>query len=197
MSQTAESGHVIDSLKLPLEFDAEPLRQEMLQIDDFWWVSHFRKSDYEGVWTVAPLMAPAEAILPYELAMPRPDCETFAKTDVLRACPGFDQVLSEFQCPLKTVRLMRLAAGARILEHTDKELSYEDGEVRLHIPIETSSLVEFHLNHRRLDMQPGETWYLNVNLPHSVRNESSTPLTHLVIDCAVNDWLRGVFDAAR
>ena len=38
-------------------------------------------------------------------------------------------------------------------------------------------------------MQVGETWYVNVNLPHSVENLGATDRVHLVIDAVVNDWI--------
>ena len=38
-------------------------------------------------------------------------------------------------------------------------------------------------------MQEGEAWYLNFNLPHRVKNGSSSDRLHLVMDCTVNDWL--------
>jgi aspartyl/asparaginyl beta-hydroxylase (cupin superfamily) len=101
--------------------------------------------------------------------------------------------MDRLECPIKSTRLMRLAAGAEILEHSDHELGYEDGEVRLHVPVLTSSDVEFWLNSQRVDMWPGELWYLNVNLPHRVTNHSTQDRTHLVIDCEVNDWIRALF----
>ena len=62
------------------------------------------------------------------------------------------------------------------------------------MPIETSPEVEFWLNGRRLEMQPGELWYVNVNLRHLVANRTKHSRTHLVIDCEVNEWIRTVFE---
>jgi hypothetical protein len=41
-------------------------------------------------------------------------------------------------------------------------------------------------------MSPGELWYLNVSQPHRVWNKGPAARTHLVIDCAVNQWLLGL-----
>jgi hypothetical protein len=41
-------------------------------------------------------------------------------------------------------------------------------------------------------MNEGECWYLNVNFPHKVANRGATDRVHLVIDCAVDDWLRAL-----
>jgi Mg/Co/Ni transporter MgtE len=42
-------------------------------------------------------------------------------------------------------------------------------------------------------MQPGEAWYTNVNLPHSVENKGQTNRVHLVIDCIRNEWSDELF----
>lgn len=65
--------------------------------------------------------------------------------------------------------------------------------LRLHVPIVSDPAVAFTLNGRRLALREGETWYVNVNLPHRVENRSQRPRVHLIVDCTVNDWLRGLF----
>ena len=47
-----------------------------------------------------------------------------------------------------------------------------------------------------MNMQPGEAWYLNFNLPHSVANRGTTDRIHLVIDCVMNPWLDAFFAEA-
>jgi hypothetical protein len=85
---------------------------------------------------------------------------------------------------------MRLRAHSEIKQHSDHELSLEDGEARLHIPIVTNDDVRFFLDEELIPMREGECWYLNLTLPHRVTNASSEDRIHLVIDCVVNDWLR-------
>jgi aspartyl/asparaginyl beta-hydroxylase (cupin superfamily) len=85
---------------------------------------------------------------------------------------------------------MRLKAGSSIREHRDYQLGFEDGEVRLHIPVVTNTEVEFVLDGVRSDMKEGECWYHNFNLPHRVANRGTVDRVHLVLDCVVNDWLR-------
>jgi aspartyl/asparaginyl beta-hydroxylase (cupin superfamily) len=106
-------------------------------------------------------------------------------------------VLAAFHCELQAVRFLRLKAGSVIKQHTDLNLGYEDGEVRLHIPVETNPAVEFVLGGKRIDMQPGEVWYHNFNLPHSVANKGDHDRIHLVVDCFLNDWLRELILAAE
>jgi hypothetical protein len=90
------------------------------------------------------------------------------------------------------VRLLRLAAGSIIREHTDSSLGEEGGDVRLHIPVVTNPSVEFYLAGKRVPMQAGECWYLDLSLPHRVQNLGASERVHLVIDCVLNDWLRAL-----
>ena len=98
--------------------------------------------------------------------------------------------LRAFASPLLAVRFLRLGPGGRIKEHADLNLGFEDGEVRIHVPVTTDAEVAFYLDGRRIDMGAGEAWYLDLNLRHSVVNRGSTERVHLVIDCVVDDWLR-------
>jgi len=88
---------------------------------------------------------------------------------------------------------MKLNAGAVIKEHRDIDLSFEKGEIRLHIPIITHSEVEFFLEEERIPLHEGECWYLNFNLLHRVSNKSDIDRIHLVIDADVNDWVKDIF----
>ena len=101
-------------------------------------------------------------------------------------------MLTHFHSPLRAVRLLRLEAGARIREHRDHMLGLADGEARLHIPVATNPDVDFVVAGRRLVLNVGETWYIDFSLPHRVANRGTTARVHLVIDCAANDWLRGL-----
>ena len=180
-------------LKLPLLFDADALLGEVQKISPDWWIAHFNEADYTGQWTIAPLRGPAGEVHPIRMAYSDPSATEWADTPLLDSCPAIRSVVERLECPVKSTRLMRLDVGAEILEHTDHELGYEDGEVRLHVPVETAPGVEFWLNSHRVEMRPGELWYLNVNLPHRVANHSSKVRTHLVVDCEVNDWIKAFF----
>ena len=84
---------------------------------------------------------------------------------------------------------MRLTPGSVIKEHSDYDLSIEDGNARLHIPITTSPKVEFSLNSRRIILNEGECWYLRLSDPHTVANRGDEDRVHMVIDATVNPWL--------
>ncbi|WP_342769073.1 aspartyl/asparaginyl beta-hydroxylase domain-containing protein [Marinimicrobium koreense] len=107
------------------------------------------------------------------------------------ACtPAISAVVESLQCPVQSVRLMRLKPGAIIKPHRDHQLSLEYGLARLHMPIVMEDDVQFVCNHNPVPMKPGELWYINVDKTHSVRNTGTTDRINLVIDCIANDWLK-------
>jgi aspartyl/asparaginyl beta-hydroxylase (cupin superfamily) len=110
-------------------------------------------------------------------------------TATLARCPALEAAIATFRCELQSVRLLALGPRAAIREHRDHRLGYDDGEVRIHVPVTTSADVEFVHAGERVDMAPGEAWYLDLNLPHSVANRGEQRRVHLVVDCVVNRWL--------
>ena len=93
------------------------------------------------------------------------------------------------------MRLLNLHAGSTIKAHRDSELNFENGEIRLHIPVLTHPEVEFFLDGERMNLQEGECWYMNFNLLHSINNNSPVNRVHLVIDAVVNDWVTAQFNS--
>ncbi len=174
------------ALRLPLAFDPARLAADLAAIREDEWVFHFNKPYYEGEWSGVSLRSiGGETGTLY----PDPTRSDYADTEVLERTPYFREVLSEFQCPLLAVRLLRLSAGSRIREHRDYKLSIEDGEFRVHIPVQTNPDLVFMLGGERVVMREGTMWYLNVNHPHSVYNGGAAARVHLVVDCVVNEWV--------
>ena len=185
---------MLNTLKLPFEFAADRLSEDLARIQPSDWVRHFNAADYEGVWTVAALRSvdgKEKQIYPDPAAC----TERFADTQLLAACPYFQEVVAAFRCPKQSVRLLRLGAGSRIKEHRDYCLGFDNNELRIHIPVATNPEVEFYVSGERIVMREGEAWYINFNLPHRIYNGGVTDRIHLVIDCEVNDWVRSVFYA--
>lgn len=185
-----------DRLRLPLDFDPRRLKADL---DGLWgiaWTSHFVTQNYEGDWSVIALRAPAGASHPIQMIVSEPGATRFIDTPALAASPYFRQVLAAFACPLLSVRLMRLAPGSVVKDHRDHDLSFEQGTVRIHIPVATNEEVDFRLNGLRCDMPAGSAWYLRLSDPHSVANNGLTDRVHMVIDAAVNGWVEALFSQA-
>ncbi len=182
---------MIKYLQLPFHFDTARLQQDVAALDAANWQLHYQKLHYEGDWSGIPLRSvkgEGNSII----ISPRNNSE-YCDTAFLDYCPYIKTVLENFKCPLKSVRLLKLNAGAVIKEHQDKELCFEQGEVRLHIPVITDEKVEFYLDGERVAPKEGECWYMNFNLPHYINNFSNINRIHLVIDACVNDWVKELF----
>ena len=187
---------VPDRLRLPLAFDPVRLKADLDGLTGIAWTSHFVTQNYEGDWSVIALRAPADARHPIRMIVSEPGCTDFIDTPALAASPYFRRVLAAFAGPLLAVRLMRLAPGSAIKEHHDNDLSFDEGTVRIHVPVTTNDAVDFRLNGARCVMPAGSAWYLRLSDPHSVTNGGPTDRVHMVIDAAVNGWMEALFARA-
>ena len=185
-----------DRLRLPMTFDPALLARDLQGLASVGWIQHFVKQNFEGDWSVIPLRGKAGATHPVMMIYSDPTATEFEDTPMLRDCPYFRAVLDAFACPLRAVRLMRLAPGSIIKEHTDLELSAEEGTARIHIPVVTNADVEFYLNGARVVLEAGSAWYLRLSDRHSVYNKGDTPRVHMVIDAVVNGWLQSLLESA-
>ena len=179
------------AIRLPFSFDPRRLAADLLEARAEEWIGHYRPAEYEGEWAIAALRSVAghPAVIH---AVPGAGREGFYKnTPLLDRCPYFREVLGRFECGIGAARLMRLGPGARILEHCDDMGADDARELRLHIPVQTNEQVQFWLNHQRVPMRAGETWYADFSLPHRVENNGPTDRVHLVLDCEPNSWLLG------
>lgn len=174
-------------VKFPFAFDAALLKRDLAQVADDEWIKHFNQFYYEGDWSVAALRSNGGRT---KQIYPDPHSpEMFEDTEILARCPYVREVLETVECEKEAVRFMLLAPGSRIKEHKDFFMGFEDGVVRLHIPVVTNERVEFYLENERLTMKEGELWYLDFSKKHRVENNGDADRVHLVIDCKVNDWL--------
>lgn len=176
---------MIDRLKLPFAFDPAGLQADLDRLSAEGWLPHFNRDRYAGDWSGLVLRGPVgggDSLYS--------GGETFEDRPLLAHCPALRAVLATFQCPLRSVRLLRLGPGAVIREHRDYDLGPDQGEVRLHVPVRTHAAVDFRLRNRRVDMAEGEAWYLDLSQPHRVANRGERDRIHLVLDAVLDDWLR-------
>ena len=184
-----------DRLQLPFQFDAHLMQQDLLKLQQTsTWIDHFVTQNYEGNWSVIPLRGPKGAQHPVMMIYSDPSCNEFENTPFLASSPYFQMVLAHFKCELEAARLMKLSKGSAIKEHRDHDLSFEDGVIRIHIPVITNPQVEFYLNNKQVVMEEGSCWYLRLSDPHRVTNFSEFDRVHLVIDMKVNHWLENIFE---
>jgi quercetin dioxygenase-like cupin family protein len=180
------------SLLLPLQWNVLQLNSDLQKAFEAEWGNHYNTKDYTGNWSSISLYS-ASGRSNDVLALP---AEKFYPTPLLGLCTYFEQVLSELKFEKETVRLLCLRAGSMVHPHRDPGLAYRFGFLRLHIPIITSSEVEFEVDGKLLNMQPGSCWYADFDAVHAVRNFSDKDRIHLVVDGKRNEWTDELFARA-
>lgn len=182
-------------LQLKQLFDVKKMQDEVTQLEGQLWKLHYNTKYYEGNWSILPLRSIGGSVdnIIAVHSTASENANVYQNTPLLNQCTYLKSVLDFFECEKTSARLMKLHSGAVIKEHRDQEMSYEEGEARIHVPIFTNPGVEFFVDDERIIMQEGECWYLNLSLKHRVNNFGDTDRVHLVIDCKVNDWMRNLF----
>ena len=189
---TIPTDTVIDRVKLPFTFDVEKMMAEVqaLNLDSYIYYS------------VIPLRAPAHQVdssLPFP-----PPADDYADgswcdwldTPALKDSHYLASVIDTFKAhtTVNLVRVLRLAPGNVVQEHTDPTLGLqiEKAMIRLTVPIQTNDRVDFFLNGEPVPMNPGECWYLRLTDPHKVVNAGTTDRVNLTIDVIPNEWVRSM-----
>lgn len=177
-------------IKLPFSFDANAMLAEVSGLTEVW-LPHYNTNDYSGEWKAIPLRSVNGSLVN---ALPQLSANAeFLDTVLLQQCPAIKRTVDSLLCNKTAIRLLSLKPGTVVKEHSDPGLCYEDGEIRLHVPLVTNSAVEFYIDGENVQPLPGECWYMNFNLKHSLANYGETDRIHLVIDCIVNDWVHELF----
>ncbi len=181
---------VKDRVKLPFHFDVNKMEQEIKELE----LNHF------VYYNAIPLRAPAHHV---DTSLPAPPpADDYAdgswtdwlNTPILEKMPYFKSIMDFFaeHTTVNLVRILRLAAGDVVKEHTDPTLGLhiEKSMIRLTIPIMGTEAEEFYLNNDLVDMKAGECWYLRLTDPHRVINSGTEARINLSIDVIPNDWIR-------
>jgi hypothetical protein len=119
--------------------------------------------------------------------------DPFEYTPLAKDTPYFVDVIEGLECQIKSVRLSCLRPGGEIFEHKDEGISFEEGDVRLHIPIVTNDQVVFRLGGELQKWGAGELWYGDFSEMHSVANPAAQARIHLLIDCLMSPALCALF----
>lgn len=182
-----------DRIQLPLSFDVVRMQEEIDALNLIKDFVHYN---------VLPLRSPAHIVDP-SIATPPPvddyadgSWTEWLDTPALKASRYLTSVVDTFRqhSNVTLVRLLRLAPGGIIDEHTDPTLGLEveRSVIRLTIPILTNDAVEFFLNGNLVPMKPGECWYLRLTDPHRVINAGTTERISMTIDMVPNEWVRSL-----
>jgi len=174
----------MNALQLPFNFNTALMLEE---------INQFKKEEYYDIYNPSVTLKTLWSKHLIEPAGGPDKVPEFFPNEALQKCPYLLRVLNTFQCKKETFRIHTLEAGANIKAHRDIGYSFEQGLMRLHIPVETNDQVYLIVNGERINMKAGECWYCNFNETHEVKNNSDSSRTHLILDCVVNDWFKTVF----
>jgi|ERR1035437_3844258 hypothetical protein len=144
-----------------------------------------------ATWTCLPLRSPGGT-----LARTDPGGPSNLDYHWTRACPEdsrFRKALEGLPAPLRSVRLMSLAAGTSVDAHRDYPTGFAAGMIRLHLPITTTTKAVICIGDDRYHWGAGELWFGDFSHLHSVSNLDSLPRVHCVIDCEITPQLLKLF----
>ena len=159
--------------RLPVRFDVDRLRAEVEALPGESWTRH--PSEYEGN-TAARLITVGSTQNDLVGGEMQP-------TPALLASPYLQQVLASFGTVWSRSRLMRIAGGGSVPEHSDMNHHWFY-RVRVHIPVITRPEVRFHCGDQSVHMAAGEAWIFDNWRKHKVLNPASEARIHLVADTA-------------
>lgn len=158
-------------IRLPWNFDAARLADEVADIPDSAWMTH--PSRLQGNTAVALISSGGG------------DNDEFAgcmrETPHLEGCEYLRRVLASFDMVIGRSRLMKLATGAEVATHVDFNYHWYS-RVRIHIPITSNAGVIFYCGDEQVHMATGESWIFDSWRRHRVTNDGSEERIHLVID---------------
>jgi len=158
-------------IRLPLSFDAERLAGEVSALPAEAWQSH--PTGYKGNSAIPLISVGGEANDIFSGPM--------AETAWLRQSPYLRQVLASFQVVFGRSRLMGLAGGQEVPQHSDSNYHWFT-RVRIHVPVITYPEVMFHCHDKAIHMAAGEAWVFDNWKVHRVVNPTNGFRVHLVAD---------------
>jgi hypothetical protein len=157
--------------RLPFRFDAARLAAEALNFPEEAWRAH--PSNFGG--NTALILVSANGGINDDLSGP------MKPTMHLASAPYMRRVMTSFGAVVGRSRLMRLAPGATVPEHTDIDY-YWRSHFRIHVPVVTHPSVRFYCNQKWVHMAAGEAWTFDNWQTHKVQNPSNVTRIHLVMD---------------
>ena len=178
-------------LKLAPRFDIDKLKADLRIAESAFERSRVLGPYADGAWSGISLKSNNGETSDLE-AFLQGDCQD---TAVLAQCPYFKELIDQLPFPTGVVRLLFLPPGKVIGKHKDSN-SWENGYIRLHLPIVTHPKVIMTIDGETELMNEGELWFGDFSKIHSVINHSEIMRVHMVIDSYVNEDLLALFPTA-
>ena len=184
MNHFLHLNNMQNAIKLPFQFDADRMKQELESISDSFQPirNQYTKNSLIGT----------HLILPNLNGELNEKGESFYLSDELQKCPYLQKVLNTFQCNKFTFRSQNLLPGGTIEKHDDGDKGLKHNWIRLNIPVATNEDVYTYFNGERIPMKNGECWLPDVTKVHEMFNRSDETRWLLLMDCELNDWWKEI-----
>lgn len=197
--------------RLALDFDVSDAARELSRVDE--WVDHYSNYNERHTWHAVALRSfggdamtiekPSEMTAHWRRTHSDALDEIVSETPLQQRLPSVQRIVDAVPGRKERVRLMRLSAKrGELSRHTDigdPDSGIADGRVaRVHVPLITSGDVRFTTwtldegAPQLVQMQAGETWYLDTRKPHAATNAGDADRVHLVIDTYSSPALRAL-----
>ena len=182
---TANPCVLLNYIRFDHQYDVVRLKEELAMCFQAEWSDHFNQNDYTGCWQSISLRSASgkesDIYASYGIS-------SYQDTKLLTNLTYIKEIIGYWQCEKESIRLLALHPGSEIKPHRDLGCNYQDGNFRLHIPIQTNNQVIFKVDEENLSLKEGSCWYVDFNKTHSIKNDGTEVRIHLVIDALRNKW---------
>ena len=165
------------------EYDIEPLRKQILALEESAWAGNtYRQQEYE----VHSQTQSVVMVFTDGSGWPNIEVRRENGWDLLAASavPLMQQIVEDhYPAGGTIIRAMaaRLGPGGIIKPHRDKHPSFHYGH-RIHIPITTNQRVRFMIDGRPYHMEVGQVYEINNQRQHSVMNKGDEGRVNFIFD---------------
>ena len=109
---------------------------------------------------------------------------------VLKKCNYIKKILDDLETEIYLVRIMKLKPGGFIYPHIDSIID-KNYVIRCQIPIVSNPDVDFFMDNKKLNLESGNLYFLNVGeKEHWLKNNSSIDRLTLIIDLKPTDEIK-------
>ncbi len=174
-----------DNFKRIGNIDVSDFQHKLLQLDENNWLNYnWRQRRYKAHRNTHTIPLLYDNDFRYLQPTKHPNYSIFEN----ELTPLIDTASSIYsdQGYLLRLLLTRLSPKTEIEPHKDNGLTLQWVH-RIHIPIQTNSLVAFTVGNETLTLKEGEIWEINNCRVHSVRNASPLFRIHLILDWVTPD----------
>jgi hypothetical protein len=173
----------MNAIKLPFLFDVEAIKADIQNLKE------------SGYYLLDNTYLEPGSLVGFHLIEPEVEqgVPVFKPNQHLSQSPALLSLYESFKCDKETYRIHALRAGYTIKKHRDIARNFEHNMIRIHVPIISNDEIYTYLDDERVKMEPGECWYMDLDLHHEIFNKSDQDRVNLVMDCVRNKWWEGIF----